>query len=147
LLRTKEREHDFTWLYKVGKINIKLYGAANRVDLKINTQKDISKHRLILKRGDATVTFFENITRNSRKKHQLVIESKQALKMLLRNRGDLYPMSTKEFNDITQLLHIDPNLFAEYYDFSNDAQDLYVAISRKSDVELQKNLRLVFSCK
>ncbi|MDF2179897.1 transporter substrate-binding domain-containing protein [Aliiglaciecola sp. CAU 1673] len=144
--RTDEREDSFHWIHKVGSERVYLLALAERREIVLKSESDIALHTLILKRNEASNQYFLDLGMVEGVNILYVNDSAQALNMLLKKRGDIYPITGSGF--IATLESTD--LSASSFDFRKEMEnlhvDLYLAASAHTDPDLLAELSHAFRC-
>jgi polar amino acid transport system substrate-binding protein len=144
IARFPERESAFNWLVKLSKVESKLVTFQNRKKIIINDLSDLKGYMTILKRGEASSTYFIENNLINEKKIIWVTSSKQALHLLSIGRGDIYPTTIDSFTAAVKDSPYTLSQFNYIYDFKKLDVDLYLASSKKNHNELLKNIIKLF---
>jgi polar amino acid transport system substrate-binding protein len=146
LARFPERENTFQWIAPLAKVISKLHRFKNEKLIDINSLEDVKKYTVILKRGEASSTFFIENNLVNQDTIIWITESSQALKLLSIGRGDLYPETIHSFDEAIKSSAFEASQFSSVYDFKALDVTLYLAATAITNTELVNTLSLVFSC-
>jgi len=142
--RFAEREKNFRWLSILAKVKSKLVTIHDKKNIQINTLSDIKNYVTILKRSEASSTYFIKNNLIVDGKVILVTSSAQALHLLSIGRGDIYPTTENSFSAAVKNSPYNLSQFNYIYDFTELDVDLYLATSKKSDGKLVNKIKKLF---
>ncbi|MBA6264222.1 ABC transporter substrate-binding protein [Colwellia sp. Bg11-12] len=145
IARIPERENKYHWLGLLNTVKSKLITSSENKDIKINKLSDIKKYVLILKRKEASSLYFSEHNLINEEKVIWVTSSTQALHLLNMGRGDLYPDTEVGFTSAVENSPYNLSQFNYAYDFTELSTSLYIATSRSTDLQLVKDLSLLFN--
>jgi len=142
--RFAERENKFQWLARLASVKSKLITASTHATIAINTIADVKDYTLILKRGEASTTFFIENNLIDEDKVIWVNNSEQALNLLIKGRGDLYPVTTDSFISAVKDSSYQLSQFNYVFDFKQLDVDLFLATSMNENSTLVNDLQKLF---
>ena len=141
LARTKEREELFSWLGPIQQLNYALYGF-EKVQLTETDSFDLLKNfRLAVGRDTAVHHYLANKQLNN---FHLIDSNEQSIQMLLANRIDLATGSDLYFYKTCQKENLDCSQIKPIYPLTDLQVELYLAASKKTDVEIIKRIQAAF---
>jgi len=146
LSRTAQREHLFHWIYRLGHVKTYFVSLADRTDLIIKNETDFKKYTLILKRHEAANQYFLDLGFDPNVNIIYVNNSEQALHLLAKGRGDIYPITDSGFMPAITQSGLSSGLFSLIYELKEFELDLYLAANIQSDLKLINQLKQAFLC-
>jgi len=144
IARFPERELAFIWLVPLASVKSKLVAFNNEKKITINTISDINNYVLILKRGEASSTYFIENNLVNKNKIIWVTNSDQALHLLSIGRGDVYPVTENSFSEAVKKSSYALSQFRNAFDFKELDVDLYLASSNHFNPKLAESLKKLF---
>lgn len=146
LSRTIERESQFHWIYAIDHVRTHLVSLAGRKDIVIDKLDDLLNYTLILKRNDATNSFFINLGFMPNENIIFVNDSEHALKLIAKGRADFYPMVQASFNKALETYPEFVGKFALAFELKPFQVELYLATSKLSDDAFVAYMKNLFNC-
>jgi len=144
--RTAQREHLFHWIHRLGHVKTSFVALAGRTDLIIKNEIDFKKYTLILKRHEAANQYFLDLGFDPKVNIIYVNNSEQALHLLVKGRGDIYPITDSGFMPAVNKSGLSSGLFSLIYELKEFELDLYLAANIQSDIKLINQIKQAFSC-
>jgi len=146
LSRITERESLYHWIYKVGHVKTFILSLSHRTDIKLVKETDLKQYTLILKRHEATNQYFLDLGFDPNINIIYVNNSEQALHLLAKGRGDIYPITESGFMPAVNQSGLSSGLFSLTYELKNFEVDLYLAAHIQSDKAVIDKLKQLFKC-
>lgn len=139
IVRTPERENKFQWVGVLANTDTRFVRLASRTDLRINALKDSKDYKIGVKRNDAVTDYLkkelgtENLV--------FLPDSKTILRMLVKGRVDLLPVSQVHLEYLCQHLGYKMSDFVETYVLEGLGSDFYLAANKDTSVKIVTALR------
>lgn len=142
--RTPEREKQFYWIARLGRVHTKLLSLSENNDI-ISHPRELKNYVIALKRSEASLDYFLELGLIPEKNIIFVNDTEQALRLLSRGRIDFYPISASGLKPSLESTGYHSSKFKYVYYFEELSFDFYIAANKESNPKFIKYLRQVFS--
>lgn len=141
--RTPEREREFHWIARLGRVHTKLLSLSENNDI-ITHPSELKNYVIALKRSEASLDYFLNLGLVPEKNIIFVNDTEQALRLLNRGRIDFYPISASGLKPSLESTGYHSSKFKYVYYFEELSFDFYIAANKDSDPDFVNYLKAVF---
>lgn len=141
--RTPEREKDFYWIARLGRVHTKLLSLSENNDI-ITDPSELKNYVIALKRSEASLDYFLNLGLVPEKNIVFVNDTEQALRLLNRGRIDFYPISAAGLKPLLESTGYHSSKFKYIYYFKELSFDFYIAANKESNPAFIEFLKQVF---
>jgi len=142
--RTPEREHQFYWIARLGRVHTKLLSLSENEYI-ISEPQELKNYVIALKRSEASLDYFLNLGLIPEENIVFVNDTEQAFRLLDRGRVDFYPISTSSLKTSLESTGYDSSKFKYAYSFKELSFDFYIAANKESDPDFIEYLKQVFT--
>lgn len=141
--RTPEREKEFYWIARLGRVHTKLLSLSENNDI-ISDPSELKNYVIALKRSEASLDYFLNLGLVPEKNIVFVNDTEQALRLLNRGRIDFYPISAAGLKPSLESTGYHSSKFKYVYYFKELSFDFYIAANKESNPAFIEFLKQVF---
>lgn len=146
IARIPEREELFYWVGSISPYQTSFYKLKSRPDIKINSLEDAKRYLVGVSLADVTTTYLQE---KGFSKLQMVPDDTQNLHKLTAKRVDLIAYEENSFLHKVHEQNLNPQDYEQAWRMQDLSDELYMALSRNSDLalfyKLQKALKRIKS--
>lgn len=136
--RIPEREIHYKWVGVIASIDFYLFALKEREDITINKLNDAKNYHIAVALGDAQEHFF---SRHNFPNLHRVPSHEQAMKMLIKGRIDLWPISDFSGYYYLNKNNLKSNRIRKVYKLNEKSDVMYMAFGTKTSDEVVEKFR------